>query len=552
MLDVNNKSLDEIYLKGKEYFDNIDYLEAFKYFEYAVKEGHTKSECYIGICYSCGFGVDIDHFKAVYYYSLAASKKDPEALNNLANKYKKGEGVEKDIIKAIELYKEASLYNWPNAHNNLGNIYFFELKDYKESIIWYKKASKHNVSNAEFMLGVCYQYGYGVKKDDKKAFHYFELASNHNHIGAKNSLGNCYYYGSGVDINYEKAISLYEEAANKNYYAAISNLGNCYYYGTGVDQDYEEAYKLYMKSIELKPNLSKSYYNVGYLYYYGNYVNKDITKAKEYFELAKNNNVNSLYAIEMCDRLLGEEDYNNLARKFIENLNEDNFIEQINTFVNNNFTSKYVTDDFKTCIFMCLFNYYNCYKIKDNKQVTIDYSCLLSELFKALEITIRKYLIKDFYEYITSNLKPESITNKYYLQNVNGEYSFVSKKKIDKFTLGSLKEALGIKEIPLRTIDNHDVAYQYDDNSDILDAIDLTMFKFIKEKVFNKNKFGGNVNAEMVDFIIDLYSVISSLVDELRNNSIHSDIISLEQAEQAINYLLFTKKLLVKFYQNMK
>ena len=41
MLDINNKSLDEIYLKGKEFFDKKDYFNAFRCFEYAVKEGHT-------------------------------------------------------------------------------------------------------------------------------------------------------------------------------------------------------------------------------------------------------------------------------------------------------------------------------------------------------------------------------------------------------------------------------------------------------------------------------------------------------------------------------
>ena len=551
MLDISNKSLDEIYLEGKKYFDKKDYSKAFEYFQYAVNKGHTKAECYVGICYSCGFGIDVNHDKAVFYYSLAASKKDPEALNNLANKYYKGEGVNKDINKAIELYKESSSYEWPNAQNNLGNYYYFSEQNYGKALFWYSKAAINNVANAQYMLGIIYQYGYGVEIDYFKAIEWYTKAAENNHVSAKNSLGNCYYYGTGVDVDYEKAIELYKEAANKNYYAAISNLGNCYYYGV-IEQNYEEAYNLYMKSIGLKPNLSKSYYNLGYLYYYGNYVDKDIKKAKEYFELARNNNVNSIYAIEMCERLLGEEDTNNLARLFVETLNEENYIEQINSFISKNFNSNWISEDFITCIFMCLFNYYNCYKVKDKQGVRIDYSCLLSELFKALELTIRKYLIKPYYEYITKNLEPEQVTNKYYVQNINGQYNFVSHKKIEKFTLGSLKEALGIKEIPLRTVNNHNVAYQYNSNNEILDTIDISIFEFIEENVFNKTKFGGNVKEEMVDYIVDLYSVISFLVDELRNNSIHNDIIVLEKAEQAINYLLFTKKLLVKFYGNMQ
>ena len=48
-------------------------------------------------------------------------------------------------------------------------------KNLEKAIHWYQKAAENGNKFAQCNLGICYQYGDGVKKDETKAFNWYNI-----------------------------------------------------------------------------------------------------------------------------------------------------------------------------------------------------------------------------------------------------------------------------------------------------------------------------------------------------------------------------------------
>jgi len=118
----------------------------------------------------------------------------------------------------------------------------------KEAFKWFKAAANQGNPVAQFLLGVFYFLGRGVKQDYNEAFHWYKAAAEQGFGSAESSLGKMYYLGVGVEQNFKEAINLYKAAAEKNIPEAQYDLAICYEKGEGVDQDFKEAYYWYMIS----------------------------------------------------------------------------------------------------------------------------------------------------------------------------------------------------------------------------------------------------------------------------------------------------------------
>jgi len=102
---------------------------------------------------------------------------------------------------------------------------------------------------AQYILGICYQHGYGVDENDKQRFEYYSLSAEQGNLVAMNSLGFCYSQGEGTDVNKTKALEWYEKSANLGNCAAMDNMGVCYNTGRGgVAKDLNKAREWYTKS----------------------------------------------------------------------------------------------------------------------------------------------------------------------------------------------------------------------------------------------------------------------------------------------------------------
>ena len=90
----------------------------------------------------------------------------------------------------------------------------------KKAVKWLKEAAEENYADAQYLLGCCYENGYGVEENLNTAFKWYQLSADRGNDDAQNSLGICYEDGLGTTKNLSKAIEWYEKsAAQDNKYA---------------------------------------------------------------------------------------------------------------------------------------------------------------------------------------------------------------------------------------------------------------------------------------------------------------------------------------------
>lgn len=93
----------------------------------------------------------------------------------------------------------------------------------------------------EYLMGVMYEYGYGVESDIHEALRWYRGAAEQGLAQAQNSLGFMYSLGLGVGRDSERAAYWLHCAAEQGHSGAQTNLGILYTSGRGVERDEEEA-----------------------------------------------------------------------------------------------------------------------------------------------------------------------------------------------------------------------------------------------------------------------------------------------------------------------
>jgi hypothetical protein len=103
------------------------------------------------------------------------------------------------------------------------------IKGYGEAQKWFLHAAKQGHKNAQYMLGIIYYHGRGVKKNYLDARNWFELAAKQNHTEAQYMLGIIYYDGKGIPKDLGQAVKWFEKAAQKGDKEAQYMLGLTHY-----------------------------------------------------------------------------------------------------------------------------------------------------------------------------------------------------------------------------------------------------------------------------------------------------------------------------------
>ena len=110
---------------------------------------------------------------------------------------------------------------------------------------------------------------------------------------AMDVLGLCYDYGWGVDCDYGEAVKWYQRAKTPN---ACLKLGICYEQGRGVDRNRLEAHKWYAWS-----RTSEGFCRMGCLEQEGLGVCQDMTAAAKYYRKASNaGTAHGFYRLAVC------------------------------------------------------------------------------------------------------------------------------------------------------------------------------------------------------------------------------------------------------------
>lgn len=101
---------------------------------------------------------------------------------------------------------------------------------------------------------------------------------------SQNNLGLCYEYGAGVRKNYKKAVEWFTKAAEQGVDMAQYHLALFYELGIGVESDLNKAFEWYTVSAKLGNPMAQN--NLGQCYLNGFFVEKDLKKAKKWFTRA--------------------------------------------------------------------------------------------------------------------------------------------------------------------------------------------------------------------------------------------------------------------------
>ena len=179
----------------------------------------------------------------------------------------------------------------------------FNEKNYNDAFKYYNQALEQGYNYAKTNIGICYEYGYGVKVDLKKAVDFYKASALDGEPYAQCNLGVLYHNGKGVQRDYSEARKWYLKSAELGHGRAMYCLGFMYEVGAGVTIDKKEALSWYEKAAsnnyedakekvaslkqaieeeENKAQQAEKYFNIGC----EAYVNEDFKKAEEYFKKA--------------------------------------------------------------------------------------------------------------------------------------------------------------------------------------------------------------------------------------------------------------------------
>lgn len=157
----------------------IDKKQWRKLLEKAIR-GDAESQYEVGCYYEEGITnhsgetvIQSQPLRALHWYTLSAKKGNDSAQNSLGRLLSTGEGVDRNIKEAIYWTKQALRQGSPCAAFNLGTIY----RDVGKPTLafrWYNRAVEMGDHGALLQVGLCYFFGFGVKKDLKKAYRCFK------------------------------------------------------------------------------------------------------------------------------------------------------------------------------------------------------------------------------------------------------------------------------------------------------------------------------------------------------------------------------------------
>ena len=196
----------------------------------------------------------------------------PECGSNLAD----ADGLrERCIIDANEC--ERSISEGEGSRPYIRRNFDRRLSDWKQ-------AAELGVSEAQWLLGRCYDEGFGLERNEIHAISWHLKAAEQGYPAAQNHIGSCYQYGNGVPRDEAEAVEWYCKAAEQTYAIAQSNLGWCYDTGCGVAQDETEAVRWYRKAA--LQNDETAQFNLGVHYEWGSGVAEDKVEASEWYRKA--------------------------------------------------------------------------------------------------------------------------------------------------------------------------------------------------------------------------------------------------------------------------
>ena len=172
----------------------------------------------------------------------------------------------------------------------------------------------------------------------------------------------------------------------------------------------------------------------------------------------------------------------------------------------------------------------------------IDFSVCITQLFKAVERELAKYLYTGYIIYLNKNhISADCFSSKRsFIVATNEGLKYCDPYDVEHFTLGGLPYIIGLEKIvdPM--------------SGENISDIDITMFNYA-DSIFAEDAFGPFLRERaIIDYLVSFVTEIKSMVDSFRNPAAHADYMSDQKAELCIDYVIKSKKLIRKFIEKLK
>ena len=140
-------------------------------------------------------------------------------------------------------YELALLARSPSVQYEISPL-FANNDEFKKGLNWLKNAAAHGYGNAEYVLGLVYFNGVGVKRDKQKGFELLVRAAAHGVINAYYAVGMIYEMGLNGKKDTDKSFYWLDKAAHFDSKDAIFILAMKYADGIDVPKDAAKAAEL--------------------------------------------------------------------------------------------------------------------------------------------------------------------------------------------------------------------------------------------------------------------------------------------------------------------
>lgn len=291
-----DKDADALFMMALDCVEINKFEEMAKCYKAAAELGKAEAQFGFGMCNQYGVGIKENVQQALTWFKKAAAQ-GYEANFQLGECYVQA----KNYTEALKWYRKGKDNGDERCINGETFALAMQSKDGKklvhlgenysqgksydrreQAVKCYKAAAELGYAEGQYMLGKCYDEGYGIEKDLQQAIFWFRKAAAQGYAPAQNKLGICYLSGEGVEKNAQEGIKLYTKAAEQGNANAQFNLAVQYYNGEGVEKSYDNAMKWSLKSAE--QGHDRAQHLVGILYEYGLGCQKDLTKAAEWYK----------------------------------------------------------------------------------------------------------------------------------------------------------------------------------------------------------------------------------------------------------------------------
>lgn len=211
---------------------SMNEYEFYKLSKGISETGDPTGQFYYGVCLNMGLGCEVDYREAIKWWIKAANQGQSDAQFNLGNYYYNGYHIRKDYKKAVYWLEKSALQGHQAAQALLADCYHQGLgvpKDMKKAVFWYKKAIDNGNTDVYVgaQLGLCYYNGLGVRrKNYQKAFKLLLKGAEDDIADAQFIIGVCYAKGQGVKADMKTAVSWWQKAAAQGHILATKFLND--------------------------------------------------------------------------------------------------------------------------------------------------------------------------------------------------------------------------------------------------------------------------------------------------------------------------------------